>query len=897
MGKRTAIIIPVILIAVIAVVGYYFQQGRKSLLTDPYKPISSGACFVIETIDLQSLINSVTTGKGLFGETGKVKELETFNRKIKYFADQLNRKEYKRLLPDGSAIIAFSVTESGNLETLLSMTLPSDVRIRQIKEILTASGVKEITENRKNRNSVLKIPYTVNTQKDTVFISILSGLMLCSTSSALIAEAETNLETGNDVRNLPGFQRVMLASGKNEDKLFVVFANLHGLMKSILSGSGSRLTDKIINLAGTAGGDIYINEDGLVLSGYTESIDSSELLYRYKSLPPGEFHTFKILPAATILFESIILPISPSPLLPISYSTPLPISGRTVDFAIKLRAFTDEEITRAMIDIRGQTVADNTLIIYELKSREQAEKLLLEELGAENEVTYFQPDDQIKVPVYKTPFKGISNTFITGFAPGTDDSYFAFYDNYLITGSSYVTISRLLYDNLLNKTLANDLVYRDFETTLPSRAGYFFFCVPSKIIDYMAGFLNDGIIKALKANRESLSKIQAAGYQFASSNGMIYNSLSVRYKEEAREESTTEWETLLDTIAGVKPFFFTNHITGAKEIFIQDLKNNAYLINAAGRVLWKVPLNEKIAGNIFMIDYFRNGKYQLLCSGKNYLHLLDRNGNYVERYPVKLRSPATNSLALLDYDNNLNYRLFIAGEDKLIYSYDKTGNVVKGWKPFRTNTYVNSEISYFKVSGKDYLVASDESSVYFLDRTGNKRVTLRDAVIRSKGSSMKLNPGRESSLVCSSPDGTIQNVYFDGTVKKITIKKFSASHLFDFFDVDGNGFGEYIFIDNGILYLYDHNKSEIFSREFGSDELGGPINFVFSASERKIGMFDINKKLIYLIDKSGETMKGFPLRGASIFSIGKLSDKSGWHLIVGGTDRFLYNYKIETDNK
>ena len=195
-----------------------------------------------------------------------------------------------------------------------------------------------------------------------------------------------------------------------------------------------------------------------------------------------------------------------------------------------------------------------------------------------------------------------------------------------------------MYDNLLNKTLANDLTYRDFESTLPSRAGYFFYCVPSRIINYLSGFLNDDIIKALKSNKSSLNKIQSAGYQFASSNGMIYNSLSIRYKEEAREESTTEWETLLDTVAAIKPFFFTNHTTGAKEIFIQDLKNNTYLINAAGRVLWKVPLNERIAGNIYMIDYFRNGKYQLLFSGKNYLHLLDRNGNYVERYPVKLRS-------------------------------------------------------------------------------------------------------------------------------------------------------------------------------------------------------------------------------------------------------------------
>ena len=65
----------------------------------------------------------------------------------------------------------------------------------------------------------------------------------------------------------------------------------------------------------------------------------------------------------------------------------------------------------------------------------------------------------------------------------------------------------------------------------------------------------------------------------------------------------------------------------------------------------------------------------------------------------------------------------------------------------------------------------------------------------------------------------------------------------------------------------------------------------------KIGVFDNNNKLIYLIDKSGKTMNGFPLRGASMFSIGKFSEKSDFNLIVGGDDNFLYNYKLNIGNK
>jgi hypothetical protein len=891
-NKRVTIILPVILLFSLAMMGYFMFRGKETLFTDPYKAISPDACLVFETVDLQGFMNSLTSDKGIFGEMGKIKEISIFNSKLKYITVQLNNPGLKKLLNERTALISFHKSKDGKLQPLLALTIPGEIRNRQIIEILRSGGISNIIESKINTASVLKLPYSLNNKKDTAYIAIMSGLLVASTSELLIQHAVLQVSTGKDVRNLPGFSRVLQASGKNIDKVFVNFINLPAIFKSGAGGTGPDLAKKISKLAGTAEGDIYISEDGLILSGYTESVDSTEILYKYKFFPPGAFHTYKILPSATVLFETFIVP-------PKQEQTKHDNSynQKAVSLAAKLKKYAGEEITRAYIDVKESPVDDNILIIYELSDRVQAEQVFIEELGSEKNILYFEPDEQLKIPVYLTEFNGFTKVMLPGFAPRNEETYFAFYDNYLITGSSFETISKLLYDNLLNKTLANDLTYRDFEGTLPSRAGYLFYCVPSRISDWLASFLDVGIINVLKANKNSIGKIQSAGYQFASSNGMIYNSLSIRFKQVIREESTTEWETLLDTVAGIKPFFFTNHITGAKEIFIQDMKNNTYLINAAGRVLWKVPLNERITGTVYMIDYFRNGKYQLLFSGRNYLHLLDRNGNYVERYPVKLRSPATNSLAIFDYDNNQNYRLFIAGEDRMIYSYDKTGNVVKGWQPFRTSGVVKSEISYFKISGKDYLVASDEVSVYFIDRTGNKRVNLKEPVTKARGSALRLIPGQEPYLICSSPDGTLQQIFFDGSIKKTSLKIFTSDHSFDIFDVDGNGFGEYIFIDRGILYLYDRNKSEIFSRKFDSGQLGGPINFIFSASDRKIGVFDATNSLIYLFDKNGVTMNGFPLRGASMFSIGKLSDKSGWNLIVGGTDRFLYNYKLETETK
>lgn len=892
MGKKIAIISVIILISALAILGFFIQQGRKNLSSDPYKVISPAASIIIETIDLKSLLNSLTTGRGLFGEIGKIREVSHANQQLKYLADLLNKQSLKKLFIEGSTLISFQPDVDRKVRPFISMPIPAEIRLKNIRDILSTSGVTSIIGTGVGGHQMLSIPFDAANQKDTLYISKLSGLLVCSTSQRMITEAFGQQEKGTDIRKNPGFSKVLLASGKNIDKIFVNFPNLSGFVRPLLKNEKKELPGKIAKLAGTAGGDIYISEDGIVLSGYTECTDSLDLLFRYKQLQSLDFHTYKILPSSTVLFETFIFQHAQKP-----ETKDTSVSVSATDLAGKISSYTGNEITRAIIDIKGSPVTENTLIIYQLTDRIAAEQLFIEQPGAKDEILFFQPDEQVKIPVYKTSFKGLCGALLPGFAPGFDGIYFSFYDNYLIEGNSEKAISRLLYANILNKTLANDLIYRDFQNTLPSRAAYYFFCVPSKITDYLEGFLNERIINALRTNRGSINKIQAAGYKFSPSNGMLYNSFSVKFKEETLPESTTEWETLLDTVAAIKPFFFTNHITGAKEIFTQDMKNNAYLINAAGRVLWKVPLNERIVSGVFMVDYYRNGKYQLMFSGKNYLHLLDRNGNYVERYPVKLRSPATNSMTLYDYDNNLNYRIFIAGEDKLIYSYDKTGNVVKGWTPFQTAGYVKADINYFKVSGKDFIVASDEISIYFLDRSGNKRISPEQSVSKSNGSNVRLDNSSDPSVVSTSSDGTIQNIFFDGKVKKSSLKNFSDRHTFDIFDIDGDGLSEYIFIDKGILYLYNHNKQEIFKRDFGSDNLGGPICFVFSASDRKIGVFDSDKNLIYLIDKNGNTMEGFPLRGASMFSIGKLSEKSGWHLIVGGTDKFLYNYKIETDSK
>lgn len=88
----------------------------------------------------------------------------------------------------------------------------------------------------------------------------------------------------------------------------------------------------------------------------------------------------------------------------------------------------------------------------------------------------------------------------------------------------------------------------------------------------------------------------------------------------------------------MKPVPVTNHVTGEREIFVQDENNDVYLLNDAGRVLWRLALGESINSDVVQVDAFRNGKLQYLFSTPSRLHLVDRNGEYVGNFPGNTES-------------------------------------------------------------------------------------------------------------------------------------------------------------------------------------------------------------------------------------------------------------------
>jgi hypothetical protein len=387
------------------------------------------------------------------------------------------------------------------------------------------------------------------------------------------------------------------------------------------------------------------------------------------------------------------------------------------------------------------------------------------------------------------------------------------------------------------------------------------------------------------------------GFQITRVSNRCYGNLVIHYLDEYKGKPQTVWESLLDTSFALKPQLVENHYTKQKEIFLQDNNNTIYLLNKAGRILWKQKIVESINSEVQQLDYYKNGKLQLIFSTENYLHIIDRNGNYVERYPVRLREKASAGMALFDYEGNRNYRIFIPCIDKNIYAYSKEGNIITGWQFSGSDNEVRNPLVHFRMEGKDFIVFGDKFKTYILDRRGSVRVPVNEMIAKSELNSYYLeNRGtiEKSRIVTTDTAGHVVSIAFDGSASTTELGAYSPVHFFDFKDINADGKKDYIILDKGNLVVIDQDRSRILDFSFPNEYIDRPIYFRFSYNDRKLGFVDRRDAKIYLIDNNGSLYKGFPLDGNTLFSIGYLEGSEGeFNLIVGGSNNFLYNYSVQ----
>ncbi len=774
-----------------------------------------------------------------------------------------------------------------------------------------------IEEHLKGKRNYTGFPiYEITPLKNnklTLYATFQNGILSVSDSPLLIEASIRQQQSGlslTDDKNFASIQKTV--SNRADGSVFINFGSIKDFSEPFLAGGQEKIASFISKTARWGALDINIKDDGLMLNGFISPRPNEDFVSLFDGVEPRRSTLEKILPSDIKLFAGYNF--SDQKQFLNNFRKYLTNSGNASkieslekefknktgnDFLESFFQIIDEEMAFACSNYNASNPEEGRYIVFRTKGQAATMPVIdniRNYFGVSMQpVKKYQVDESTWFPIYKG-FSGELNTLVwSELFPDLPMKYFSFFRNYLVFAESQKSLESFLYNNVLHRTLESHPYYSSFTENFSYEENFLLFAEIPHIYSFIGEKLNQNKFHPTKEQQKTLFNFYAGGLQISNSSGLNYATLYARHAPHRDKEPRTIWQSRIDSLVSTKPALVDNHYTGEKEIMVQDAANNLYLLNNMGRVLWKKPLDGPVLSEINQIDFYRNNKLQYLFNTPTTLYLLDRNGNHVAKYPFTLPARATCGLSVFDYDNNRDYRIFLPLEDRNVYLFDKTGARVAGWNIPRTEGKVNQPVQFFRTSGKDYIVFSDQYRNYIMDRRGNNRVTPEKSFVRNSKSPFYLeHPDSEkSALVSTTAEGSLAKIMLPSgkTMVNEVTKPGSKEHSLVLLH---NNSPRYVIIAPDHFSIYNANMKKTAEQKTDKTmETVGDV-YQFSATDHKIGLVSKDSSLIYLFNSDGSLYKGFPLKGTSRFSIGFLKSSAyRFNLITGGENNYIYNYRVE----
>ncbi|MBP5589947.1 MAG: hypothetical protein J6X26_05380, partial [Bacteroidales bacterium] len=303
--KKSLIITICVLAAGIIAAFYFLRRGNSENIADPFSIVSEKTAMVVESTDIRSLFNFISSGSGIMGEMSSIKEFSPFFSKLNFMTNQINRPEYGQFVENNKVLL--SVQSFGDkTEMMLSLAVPHSVKESDLRDCFVDSAIVKVTERIADNHHIYAILYPSSEGEDIIYSAIESGLVVFSSSQEMLVEAFARKDSDIDFRKVKGVSRLLGISSSKNDKMYLAYDNLTDIIKPMFGEENKQLAEKIGLLASSSFVDMNLKEDAFLFNGYTESTDEKEFLYGYKSASSAEMHSFRFLPTTTGFFETTI---------------------------------------------------------------------------------------------------------------------------------------------------------------------------------------------------------------------------------------------------------------------------------------------------------------------------------------------------------------------------------------------------------------------------------------------------------------------------------------------------------------------------------------------------------------------------------------------------------------
>ncbi len=152
------------------------------------------------------------------------------------------------------------------------------------------------------------------------------------------------------------------------------------------------------------------------------------------------------------------------------------------------------------------------------------------------------------------------------------------------------------------------------------------------------------------------------------------------------------------------PFKVKNSGTGKTNFFYQNQHGAICLQEEGGKGLWGVQFKGKLCGTAYNVDYYANGKLQIIFGSGSQIYIIDRLGHYVNGFPLDLGKEILLGPDVYDFNGHKAYNIMVLHKDNTIEMYNLKGKKPSSWKTITAAETIKGLPERIEVGGRTFWV-------------------------------------------------------------------------------------------------------------------------------------------------------------------------------------------------
>lgn len=897
MSKKNISSIIFLSVIIIAVLAYFVYPKFVKTDANAWTMIPDDAALIMQIDKPADIAQKLIEDNGVWQTALKSSEFKKIELQIIKLNEILSENDsYFNLLTNSNLLVSFHPdTVNKSTSRLFLSQIEENLGLNELKSIIGEKlgdkfAVADINER---EFAGIKIIDVVNEQ--TFYLSFLDGTLLASSNLNLMDEAfKTYKSAAGNFSASDEFIQVQNTAGKKVDaRIYINYENFAELLKNYSSNENLSSIEWLSNFANWTETDVILKKDEIIMTGFTSfKTNENSFLNRIYTQKPQNNQILNLCPFNT----DILLRMGFSDFYShfLSFHDVKEQAFKIPDLNYDLTQFLQlvgNEIAFGSNASQISEFESRSFAVIHLKDRSRAEKVLKEIAKASKGKSAAKVNGYSINQINNKQF--LSNLFGTAFSSITKN-YYLFTGNYVIFANSKDMLIGILQMYDTGKTLDLNDNFKKYADNLSSSENISLFIKPKDLFNVFPKFIESETNKSLINSKEAINDIQGISFQFSNDGPLAYTNFYIKLGNTYSEENLALWKIELDDEIVGKPSLVRDHTSNKYMVLVFDKSSNLYLIDTDGQLLWKKRVDGLPQGEIHQVDYFKNGKIQYLFNTRDFIYLIDKDGNFVKNYPKKLNPASTNGLNLFDYNRKKDYRLMLAQADKKVYNYNINGSKVKGWKEPHTQNIVNETVKRVVANNKDFILITDiDNKTKIVNRKGNERIKVKGKIDKARNSDFYVNRTNSKGIIITTNEqGKLVYIKSNGVLNQTDFGTFTKNHYFLYEDFNDDNSVDFIFVDGRKMRVFDRYKKPLFSYDFENEINIQPMFFSLGHKQSVLGVVSSEEKTIYLFDSKGNTIISKGLVGETPFTVGSLNNNRELNLVTAAAN-VLYNYRLK----